>query len=390
MLFIALPVYVYELTGSALATGLMFIVESVPPVILGSLAGVFADRWDRKRTMVVTDLLRAGILLLLLLLRSADWLWVVYVAAFLESAITQFFSPAKDALLPNLVGKEHLVQANSLNAIATNMTRLVGPALGGALLGLLGLTSVVLVDSVSYLVSGVMIAMIVTSGKPREDVPKPPISVTAVWREWLAGLRVVRRSPVVSSLFTIVGVIALGEGLIVVSLVPFVEKILGGGALEFGSLASSQAIGGIIAGALIGRVSRRVKPVYLIGFGGIVNGLLLFGIFNTRSLPLILAFFLLAGFPIVAIFVSVNALLQGSVSDDFRGRVFGAYGTTIAVIALVGRGLGSTLNDSIGVVTILNLDAGLYILAGLLALVLLRAGRNEESTLAAATGESNG
>lgn len=372
MLFIALPVYVYELTGSALATGLMFIVESIPPVVLGSLAGVFADRWDRKWTMVTADLLRAGILLLLLLLRSADWLWVVYVAAFLESAITQFFSPAKDALVPNLVGKEHLVQANSLNAIATNMTRLVGPALGGALLGLLGLTSVVLVDSVSYFVSGVMIAFIVTSGKPSADAPKPRISFTAVWREWLEGLRVVRRSQTVSALFIVVAVIALGEGLIVVSLVPFVERILGGGALEFGYLASSQAIGGIIASAIIGRVSRKVKARYLIGFGGIVNGLLLFGIFSTTSLPLILAFFLLAGFPIVAIFVSVNALLQGGVSDEFRGRVFGAYYTTIAVIALVGRGVASTLNDRVGVLTILDFDAALYILAGILALVLLR------------------
>lgn len=373
VLFIALPVYVYELTGSALATGLMFIVESIPPVLLGSVAGVFADRWDRKRTMVIADGLRGVILLRLLVVRSEEWLWVVYGVAFAQASISQFFYPAKDAIVPNLVGKDHLMQANSLSAVSTNVTRLIGPALGGALLGLFGLGSVVVLDSVSYFLSGALIAFIATSGKPNAGTPGPRVSLTFVWREWLDGLDVVRRSRTVSAIFVVIGVIALGEGLLVVSLVPFVETTLGGSALEFGYIASAQAIGGLAAGALIGRVSKRIEAVYLIAFGGIVNGLLLFGIFNAGSLSTALALFVLAGFPVVALFVSVTALLQGSVRDEFRGRVFGAYGTTIALVALIGRGVASSLNDRVGVIPILNFDAALYILAGILALALLRA-----------------
>lgn len=394
MLFIALPIYVYELTGSALATGLMFIVESIPPVVLGSVAGVFADRWDRKKVMVIADFSRAGILLLLFLpsrssaTQSVEWLWIVYVVAFLEATISQFFSPAKDAIIPNLVGKEHLVQANALNSISSNMTRLIGPALGGALLGLLGLTPVILIDCASYLVSGTLIALIATSGKVRTDAPKAAaVSFGSVWRELLDGLRVVKRSRVVSSIFIIVGVVALGEGLLIVSMVPFVETVLHGGALEFGYLVSAQAIGGIAAGAVIGRISNRIKPVYLIAFGGIADGLLLFGIFNSDSLWVALVLFVLAGFPVVFKFVSINTLLQSSVSDEFRGRVFGAYGTTIALIALIGRGVASGLNDRIGVITILNFDAALYILAGILALVLLREGTGTPQVVT--TGESN-
>lgn len=372
VLFIALPVYVFELTGSALATGLMFIVESIPPILLGPLAGVFADRWDRKWTMVIADLLRAVILLLLLFLRSADWLWVVYVVAFVESAISQFFAPAKDAFLPNVVGKEHLAQANSLNAISNNLTRLIGPALGGAALAFVGLVPVILIDCVSYLLSGILIALIATSGKPHADTPKPTASFKIVWQELVDGLRVVRESPIVRAVFIVVGITALGEGIIVVSLVPFVSTVLQGSALEFGSLASAQAIGGITAGLIIGRVSNRVKPVYLIAFGGIVNGLLLFGIFNGGALWVAIMLFVLAGFPIVALFVGINTLLQANVSDEFRGRVFGAYGTLVALIALIGQGTASLLNDRLGVVTILNFDAALYILAGLVALLLLR------------------
>lgn len=104
VLLAALPFYVYQLTGSALATGAMFMVHVLPTLVLGSLAGVFADRWDRRRTMIIADVARAGVLLLVLLVRSRDWLWLVYLAGFAESAISQFFGPAKGALIPLLAG----------------------------------------------------------------------------------------------------------------------------------------------------------------------------------------------------------------------------------------------------------------------------------------------
>ena len=88
--WIALPFYVHERTGSALATGTTFFVNTLPPLLLGSLAGVCADRWDRKRTMVVANFSRALALLLLLAARSPGRLWIIYPAIFAESVITQF------------------------------------------------------------------------------------------------------------------------------------------------------------------------------------------------------------------------------------------------------------------------------------------------------------
>src|SRR5712691_1616441 len=84
VLLIALPFYVYALTGSVLATGAMFIAETLPRLVLGSLAGVFVDRWYRRWTMIVADVLRALILLLLLLVRSNQWIWFIYVVACCE------------------------------------------------------------------------------------------------------------------------------------------------------------------------------------------------------------------------------------------------------------------------------------------------------------------
>ena len=82
VLFIGLPIYIYQLSGSALATSLMFMAQIVPRILLGSLAGVFVDRWDRRQILVVTNLLLALGLLPLMLVRSVEWLWLVYVIAF--------------------------------------------------------------------------------------------------------------------------------------------------------------------------------------------------------------------------------------------------------------------------------------------------------------------
>ena len=163
-LFIALPFYVYNLTGSTLATGAMFIAQLLPSLLLGSVAGVFVDRWDRRRVMIVSDVLRGLVLLLLLAVHSTDLLWLIYLVAFAQSAVGQFFMPAKNAIIPRLVGGEDLIRANSLNATSDSLTRLIGPSLGGVMFAALGLSSVVIVDALSFFVSAIMIAgMVVPS-----------------------------------------------------------------------------------------------------------------------------------------------------------------------------------------------------------------------------------
>jgi len=160
LLFVALPFYVYQRSGSTLATGAMFIAQMTPPLLFGSVAGVFVDRWDRRRTMIVADLARAVLLLALLTVHGRADLPRIYVVAFLLAALGQLFGPAKGALIPQLVEGVHLVRANALNALGDNLPRLVGPAVGGLLFGVFGLPAAVLADSASFLVSGLLIATI--------------------------------------------------------------------------------------------------------------------------------------------------------------------------------------------------------------------------------------
>ena len=216
VLLIALPFYIFDLTGSALATGAMFMAQTVPRVLLGSVAGVFVDRWDRKRTMIAADLSRAVLMLALLSVHSAAWLWLIYLVAFMQAMIAQFFTPAKNALLPLLVSESDLVAANALNSLSESLTRLTAPALGGALFGLLGLASVVWIDSASFLTSGVLIALIVFPARAvAVEAAARGRAWTAVVREWRDGMRLMRNDPTITAIFATAGTAMIAEGFFV-------------------------------------------------------------------------------------------------------------------------------------------------------------------------------
>jgi len=369
VLFIALPIYTYNLTRSSLATGIMFMAGTLPRILLGSIAGVFVDRWDRQRTMVIADVSRALLLLLLLLVRSPESIWIIYLVAFLQATISQFFGPAENALLPRLVDESQLVAANSLNILNNNLARLGGPALGGLMLASFGFRNVVIIDAISFLLSGIMIAFIVQPSLVAEKTDE----VTAqpnLWQGWLSGLRLIWNSRVVSVIFLVIGIAGIAEGLFNVSFVIFIRQKLGGDALEFGWLTSAQAIGGLIGGLLIGGAGNRIQPNRMTGLLA-VNGLLILILVNFPSLWLSIALLLLAGVPVVGYFVAVDTLLQQHVADQYRGRVFGALATSAAILVLFGQGLAGRLGDAFGIVPLLNLKGILDIVAGLLAFILL-------------------
>ena len=381
MLMIGLPIYVYILTHSALATGVMFIAGILPQIALGSVAGVFVDRWDRKRVMLITNVLLAVCLLPLLLFHSVSLLWVVYIVAFLESLISQFFTPAESALLPRLVHEEQLASANSVSSLNGNLARLIGPPLGGLVAGLLGLTSIALLDAASFLIAAVLIMLITVNAKPAKKEVSEATTVKAnpwwnVWHEWLEGLRLVKQERNVAAMFALIAITSLGEGVFSVLIIAYVSKILHGGALQLGWLQGAQAVGGLIGGLLIGFVVKKVSLPHLIGFGAIAFGIIDLLIFNYPTffpgIVIGLALFVLVGIPGVGFSTGVTTLLQTSVEDEYRGRVFGAMGTTSALLMLLGIIVAGLLGDPLGVITVLNTQGGMYVLAGLCVLVLLR------------------
>src|SRR6266540_2998176 len=121
MLITGIPLVVYQLTGSTLALGAAVAANALPRVLVGSVAGVFVDRWDRRRTMVVCDLLLGLGLLPLLVVRDARDLWLIALVLLWESSVVRFYQPAEGALLPRVVPDDELIAANALNGFSMSV-----------------------------------------------------------------------------------------------------------------------------------------------------------------------------------------------------------------------------------------------------------------------------
>jgi predicted MFS family arabinose efflux permease len=375
MLFIALPVLVYEMTGSALAVGGMLVANTLPGILFGSVAGVFVDRWERRRTIIIVNLLLALSILPLLLVRSADWLWLVYVVSFMQSTLGRFFAPAENAMLPLLSKPELLVSANALNALNNNLARLIGPALGGVIVAASGVNGVVVVDALTYVIAAGLAALISVTSHPGKD-QTANISPQNIAAEWADSLRLIWRERNVRVLFLVSALPAIGEATMYVLFVPFVTEILRGDTTHVGALMSAQAVGGIIGGMVIGWVARRVLTVRLLGVSAIVFGLVDLALFNYSTfftgITLAYVLFVLAGPLAVAMGASYDTLLQSNVDDAYRGRVFGTIGLTNSIFMLVGVAFAGAAGDTLGIVPAINVQGYVYILAGVICLLALR------------------
>jgi Na+/melibiose symporter-like transporter len=372
VLYIALPIYVYTLTGSHMATSIAFVSELIPALLMGSVAGVYVDRWPRKRIMVLSNILLAVTLLPLLAVHSRDLVWIVYVVGFVQSTVAQFFNPAEQAVLPTLVDEELLTTANSLSALNVNVARLGGPALGGLIAASSGLMGVTLIDVATFAIAGTLTALVIMPRSPQADTEPER---AAVWSDWLDGLRLVKRRGPLSVLFGAFALSGLGEGVMGTMFVIWVKQVIHGTALQLGWFMSAQAVGGIIGGLIIGAAGSRILPHRLAWPGAICFALLDMALF---SYPLLLSgvwlglvLIALVGIPAAAVRSSFTTLLQVSSPDAFRGRVFGALGTTLALAQLAGTLIAGLIGGIVGPIAMLNgFQGGSYLIAGLVLLAL--------------------
>ena len=375
-LFAALPFFVYQITGSVLATGGMFMIQVVPPLVFGSIAGVFVDRWDRRWTMIGSSLFRAAVLVILLGVRSAEMVWLVYLTGFLESLASQFFGPANNALLPTLVDEDQLLSANSLDSLGENSARLIGPALGGVLLASIGLQGVILIDIGSYLIAALLMYFIrvpiieLVSIAPPEGSAGSAIS--AFWGEFIAGIKLVSSKKPLSRIFWVLGIALLGDSILTVLWVAFFQDIVGVGSAEFGLALTVRGVAGILGGLVIGAVGSKFEPSILIPFGLIGTGIGLVAMVLWPIYAITLLIMILISVPLMAWLISSQTWIQTHAPKEYRGRVFGVYGTFSALLMLVGMAFASGMGDTLGIANTLYFGGVIYVLSGFLAVILLR------------------
>jgi Na+/melibiose symporter-like transporter len=377
LLMIALPLFALSVTGSALGASTVFIVELIPMLLLGSFLGVLVDRWDHRRTIIIVALLQ-GVLLLPLLLASADTMGIVYAVAAVEAVLGAIINPARQALVPRLVGADQLARGNALIAVSDNLARLVGSPMGGLAFALWGLPGVVLADAASYLLT----AVLVTLSRPHRPDPQPgqePATKAErrILHEWVEGLALIARTGTLRTIAVIAALGGVAQGLFLVLFLVYVTKDLGAGDTGVGILRGVQAIGGVLGGLVAGLLARRLSPRVLIGGGYLVFGMLSLLTWNlapfTTFLGVYAGLFIAMGLPAVATATGEITLVQTTVPPRALGRVIAAVTTVDGAAQGVGLLVGGLLADTAAVVPVLDGQASLYILCGVIALVALRA-----------------
>lgn len=394
-LIVGLPLEVYRRTGSTLATAGIVLATLIPSVVLGSVAGVYVDRWDRRRLMIAVNLLLAVTILPLLAVETAG-IWVAFAVLAAASCLEQLFQPAEIALLPNLLegGEVQLVPANALSNMNRQLARIIGPAIGGIAVSAGGLVAVTVVDAASFLVAAGLILAIKVPRRTEAIAPGPATAVVtdhdaplatagSAWaklvHEWRDGLATLLKEPVLRALAVFSLLTQFGEGLTATLFVPWATDVLHTDAAGYGSLLSAQAIGGLAGALVIGRAGARLDPRRLLVLAAVVFGLIDLVLFTYPVLfPFIgpaLVGMVVVGIPAVAIGTGYTTLQQTGAPDSHRGRVIGALGAIGAFSSLCGAVVAGFLGQSIPIVALLVVQGGGYVVAGLAFAALARRAR---------------
>lgn len=385
LLMIALPLFALSATGSALGASTVFLVELVPMLLVGSFLGVLVDRWDHRRTIVIVALLQ-GVLLLPLLAASADRMGIVYAVAAVEAVLGAIINPARQAMIPQLVGADQLGTGNALVAVSDNLARLVGSPLGGLAFALWGLPGVVIADAASYLVTAVLVLFVRKHPSPAGDPglpddpdnPREPAARAErrILHEWVEGLSLIARSATLRTLALIAGLGGVAQGLFLVLFLVYVTQNLGAGDTGAGIIRGVQAIGGVLGGLVAGVLARRFGPRSMIGGGYLLFGMLSLLTWNlapfTTALWVYAGLFIAMGIPGVTTATGEITLVQKAVPARALGRVIAAFTTLDGAAQAVGLLVGGLLADSGDIVPVLDVQASLYLLCGVIGILAFR------------------
>ena len=334
---------VYRLTGSAVLLGTVGFASQIPVFLLAPVGGVVADRFDRRRIIIVTQFLSmilAGTLAALTLTGRVQ-VWHVVVLAALLGMVNAFDIPARQAFVPELVGREDLMNAIALNSSMFNGARVVGPAIAGILVAAVGEGWCFAINSASYI--AVIVGLLMIKAPARAPVATP----RSVLAHSLEGLKWVAQTGPVRSILLLLGLASL-MGRPYSVLMPIIADQLHGGAKALGLLMGAAGIGAL-AGALLLATRTTVRGLgrwVAVAAGGFGVALIAFSL--ARSLLVAELLLLPVGLGMMVQMASSNTLIQSMVPDELRGRVMAAYSMMFMGMAPLGSLLAGFLAKRLG------------------------------------------
>lgn len=370
---IALLWLTLELTGSSTITGLVAMSGTLPMLIFGLLAGALADRFDRRRLMLVADLGRAALVLSLPLLHAAGHLDALGLGlvTFLMAVFTAHFNPARDSLVPALVPESELRGANAWVQSGWQVAMLVGPAVAGLLIPLVGEIHLFTVDGLSFLASFGMIWAI-GHREGAGDEPTLPADRTRLAvalrralsdaREGLAHAWADRRLRVLLWITAVDNLFIMGPAIVGVPI--FVKQVLKGGPDEYAFLLTAFAVGMLVGTALLAWLGGRVRNSVLLIWGIVLDGITFLPLYWTDSFAGAYLTIAVHSLVIPLIVVPRPTLVQLVVPARLRGRIFSLISVAVVGLTAISAGLTGLVAEWVPMPTIYGAIAVLAALTG--------------------------
>jgi MFS family permease len=358
-------ILIFQRTNSALSVGLMAAATVAPALVVGLIAGVVVDRFDRKRIMLAADLLRAAIVILIPVLVSINLVFL-YLLVAASSAVSEFFNPALDATLPEIAPDEELGAANSLMAISSFGSTAVGFAAGGLIAALGDVQLAFVLDSASFAFSA-MCTFLAT-------IPHVPFtgdtSIRAVGSNLRDGLRVLVQTPILRSMLPIGIIYAVAcVGIWNALLLPFSIRALNATTFEYGLQEGLTSVGFVIGSLVLAQLVGRLREGQWLVVGYLGMGVMGVAYGLSHSIVLAIAAVGMSGFANAFTSTAGRLIRQRNTPREFRGRVMSTFSVITSVFGIIGMVLAG-LADVVDIRLLVVIASLATILIGLFAAVL--------------------
>jgi MFS family permease len=328
---LAASILVFRITGSALSVGLMLMATAAPSIFVGLIAGVFVDRFDRKRIMIAADLLRAVLVALIPFLIPFGIAWL-YIIVMLSSAVTQFYEPAHESVVPELAPDEELAAANSMMAISSFGFTTVGFAAAGLIASRFSIEAAFYLDALSFVLSAACVALIRIAPIQADDTT----TIGVVVQNLRAGGKFLMENANLRSLLILSIPVSIVFGLQNALLLPFALKALHATEFEYGLQEGLTSVGFVIGSLMMARLADRLHAGQwlAISFAAMALTGMLYA-FQT-SVPLAIIIMMVSGLTNAPSVIGRKLIIQRTTPREVRGRVVSAFSVSGNVMFLLG------------------------------------------------------
>lgn len=330
----------FEWGADVLGVSFLAIAYMLPLATVSPVAGVWVDRWDLRRVLVWSDLLRAGIVLGMAL--SSSFIGMCLLL-FLHQTVACFFNPAQHAAIPRLVERRHILAANALNTQAAHFTKILGPGVAGVLVALLGVRGCFYVDAATFAVSGALLMLL-----PRLVVTaRASDEPQSVHRDFRAGVAFLRRAPRVRRVILMLLVCLGALGGFIAVLPVYARDQLEAGAKLMGLLLSCLGVGAVVGAAVVAHTGRHWDKMRSMAGGALGAGLALWMLSQAARAGLALPATVLLGAAVAAMLVPAHALVQEETPAALLGRVTSLSVSILSVAQVTGMGLAGAASRAL-------------------------------------------